>query len=375
MRARPFALAALLLGACELQPWDLPSGETGDNERGRTLVLTTTDHATGALVSIDTETHEVVERALASSDAIPYVIDDLVYVVNRFGFDYVDIYDPERGWERLNQIPLALDDYPSTNPQAVAKGPEGELYVTLYGAPSLLVLDAETSGPAAITKQIDLSEFADADGIAESTLAIAGPEALAISVQQIDRNAGFQPVGEDRLVIVDYATQELIDLNPNLEGVQGLTLPGSWPRQTLPDPASEDHAFILTTGILRLNHSTRSVEWAVPESAFIEAGIGERLLPQSFAIDDAERRAYIAAYDADFTAVSIYRAPLDGSEGLTKISSGHHAIERTLAFVGGHLWFGTTSVGEEGMLQLDIAGTPLAGPLDTGLPPYSLTTF
>ena len=98
------------------------------------------------------------------------------------------------------------------------------------------------------------------------------------------------------------------------------------------------------------------------------------LSAQSFAIDD-DRRVYIAAYDESFDSVSIYRGPLDGSEPLEAIATGHNAVERSLAYVDGHLWFGTTSVGEEGLLQLDLEGKTELGPLDTGLAPYALAAF
>jgi hypothetical protein len=368
------ALISLCLG-CELQSLDgATSGETGGSETGRTLVLTTTDHSTGALVSIDTGTHEVVERALASNDAIPFVIGDLVYVVNRYGFDFLDIYDPNAGWARLNQIPLPVEGYVSTNPQSVVQGPSGELYVSLYGAPQLLVLDPSAEGLAAIQKSIDFSSFADADGIPESGVAVTGPDALAVTVQRLDRNAGWTPVDEDLLVFVDYESQEIIDLNPNIEGPQGLTLPGSLPRQARLDPVDSNTAYLLNTGLLKVDLLQREVEWTIPESRFEEAGIGGRLQPQSFAIDD-DRRVYIAAYDEAFSSVSIYRGPLDGSEPLEAIATGHNAVERSLEWVDGHLWFGTTTVGDEGLLRLSTSGEVELGPLDTGLAPYAMAAF
>lgn len=356
------------------------SGETGGTGGtggglSHTLILTTTDFATGALVTIDTDTEEVIERALVSADAIPFVHEDRVFVVNRFGFDYLDVYAPDDGWKRINQIPITLAGVPSTNPHAIAVGPAGEAYLTLYGASELFVLDLEQQGTSAIVGTIDLSTFEDEDGVAESSLAIAGPESLAIVVQRLDRGAGFAPVDDDLLVFIDYESTDIIDVDADADGDQGLVLPGTWPRQWRAKAAEPNIIYILNTGILRVELDTKSVDWAVPESRFVDAGFGGRLQAQSFVIDDAEGRVYVAAYDEAFLSVSLYRAKLDGSDAFVELAPGLNSVERTLAMVDDQLWFASTSLGDEGVVRFGLDGELELGPLDTGLPPYSMIRY
>jgi hypothetical protein len=352
-------------------------GDTGGSETvgGQTLLLTTTDFATGALVTLNTENYEIRERALASTDAIPFAHGDRVFVVNRYGFDYVDVYAPDQGWARLNQIPISTPGVASTNPQEIAVAPSGDAYLSLYGASELLVLDVNQPGTDAIVERIDTSIFADDDGIAEASLAIAGAEELTLAIQRLDRTDGFSPVDDDLLVFLDYSTHAFFDVDPDAEGVQGLKLPGSFPRQWRPDPSDSNVVYLLNTGVLRVELDSHTVSWAVSESLFDEAGIGMRLQAQSFALDETGEGVFVAAYDEAFTSVSIYEAPLDGSAAPVQLVTGLNSVERTLEVVGESIWFASTSIGEEGLFRFGLDGAELMGPLDTGLSPYSIRSY
>ena len=59
----------------------------------------------------------------------------------------------------------------------IARSEDGQLFVALYGAPQLAVLDPEQMGVAGFVDAIDLSSFADGDGITD--LAVASPATVS----------------------------------------------------------------------------------------------------------------------------------------------------------------------------------------------------
>ena len=98
-------------------------------------------------------------------------------------------------------------------------------------------------------------------------------------------------------------------------------------------------------------------------------------------MDDAGELAYLAAYDADFSQVRLYRVSLSegGSPRVPEpFAEGFDSVERTLELVGTELWYGSTRSGAPGLWRFDASGEVpqrVAGPLATGLPPYSMVAI
>ncbi len=109
-------------------------------------------------------------------------------------------------------------------------------------------------------------------------------------------------------------------------------------------------------------------------------GIDHRWLPQAFDVDANGTTAYLAAYDPDFNGVRLFRVGLDGRAPpeLEQIAEGFDSSERTLEVVGDRLWYGSTRSGARGIWSFDLSAEPpvaVAGPLSTGLPPYSIAAL
>lgn len=361
--------------------WRAPSGPCQlDVDDPSALVLTTTDFITGALTVVDLPRERVEpDIALGSSDAIPFALEDNVVVVHRYQHDRIDVLDP-RDWSLVGQHGLRPSAAPSSNPHALTLASDGLAYVTLFAEPSLRVLDLSLPPDQAERGRIDLSGFADDDGNPEASLAVTCGDLVLVTAQRLDR--GFNPVGTDLLIAVDPARGQALDLDPHEAAPQGLPLLGEWARQLRRDPTDADGLTLLalSRGIERIELASGQRHWAVPPPAFARAGIDGRLLPQAFDIDAEGARAYLAAYDPDFSQVRLYRVGLDGREPATPepFAEGLDSVERSLELVGTRLWYGSTRADAPGLWLFDVGQEPPAvvrGPIPTGLPPYSMVAI
>ena len=225
--------------------------------------------------------------------------------------------------------------------------------------------------------RVDLSPFADADGSPETgEVVVVGDEAW-LFMQRLDRTRGWTKAAPDLAVIVDLPRDEVVDVDPATSGVQGIELPGGWPRQVRRGERDDAGAlYVLSTGILRIDTASRSVSWVITPEQFAGVGIDHHLLPQSFDFDD-EGGFLVAAYDGDFRGVTLWRFPGAGgtaSVAASAFASDLDAVERTLEIVEGRVWFGDTrhtSPGMRAWWMHDEDGA--AAVLGTGLPPYSVT--
>lgn len=370
-----------LLAVAACGPVDGPSGAAPSLGDGDYLVVTTTDFATGAVSVVDVE-HERVfsDVAFGSTDAIPFTHDGLVYLVHRWGIDRVDVLDPRDGFRLVAQHPVEVPGVASPNAHALAFDRQGRGLLALYEAPELQIWDFTKPVAEVVTGRVDLTSFADADGSPETgDVVVMGDEAW-LFMQRLDRTKGWVAAAPDLAVVVDLKSDTLVDLDANTEGVQGIELPGGWPRQVRRGEGDDASVlYALSTGILRIDTTTRAVTWAVTPAQFAEIGIDHHLLPQSFDFDD-EGGFLVAAYDADFRGVTIWRFASGGGTAAvgkaTAFATELDAVERTLEVVDGRVWFGDTRHTAPGIRRWwmhDGGDQAEANTLATGLPPYSIT--
>ncbi len=336
------------------------------------LLVTTTDFATGGLSTVDLATLAVTpDVALTSTDAIARAHNGKVYVVNRYLYDNVDVLDPAASWQSGGQYSLTLPGYQSVNPHTLefAYDDPNRGYAVLFGAPTIAVLDFSRPPAEAVIGDIPLQRLADADGIPEASAGIVCGDTLFVSVQRLDRNAGWVPVDHDYIAAIDLQSQRVIELFDDPSAVPGIALRGQWARQFRNDPTDlNGHtALVLTTGIERVDLATGEVEWAVTPQQFADAGILGSMYPQAFDLDAAGTRAFVAAYRPDYSAVDIYQVTLDDpAAAVVQVAGGYLSAERTLEVVGDRLYFGDTSPGQSGLRVFDIADNGALTPADIG---------
>jgi hypothetical protein len=360
--------------------WRAPTGPCDlDPPSPSRLVLTTTDFVTGAITVVDAIEGTVeADVAVGSTDAVPFAHGGQMIVVHRYQLDRIDVLDPE-SWSLVAQHALPSEG-PSANPQAVAFDASGRAWVTTFAEPTLRGLDLQRPPAAAQQARIELSGFADDDGNPEASLAVTCGDLVLVTAQRLD--PAFVPHGPDVLIAVDPARAEALDLEPRTTEPDALPLLGGWVRQLRRDPADPEGRTLLalSTGIERIELRSGRRHWAVAPDVMAQAHIDGRLQPQAFDVDDAGTLAYLAAYDADFSQVRLYRVGLDGAAPAVPeaFADGLDSVEHTLELVGSNLWYGSTRAQAPGLWRFDVRGDVpqrVAGPLPTGLPPYSMVAI
>jgi len=140
-----------------------------------------------------------------NSDAIARPHGGLVYVVNRFGGDSIQILDPSQDFAIRAQCSTGG----GSNPQDIAFASATKAYVTRFGTPLLLIVNPSPQPDCSdfVRGTIDLSALADADGNPEmSQLAIVG-DRLYVSLQRLQN---FMPAGPGVIAVVDIATDQVV---------------------------------------------------------------------------------------------------------------------------------------------------------------------
>jgi hypothetical protein len=345
------------------------------------LVVTSTDFATGAVGLVELATRTVAaDLALASSDAMPLVDGDRVFVINRYGFDYIDELDPHADLQLLHEWAVASItlDTPS-NPHQLALDPDGHAWATLHGAPELQRFVFPTLHDAKVEAELalDLSGFADADGIPELSLALACGEILFVSAERIDRDS-WVPAEQTVLIPVQVGDEPMLfEFDGEHSGADAIDLLGVGVGAWRLDPADPSgHTILLrNTGIERIDLAAGTSEWVVPQQVFEDAGY-ERLQLGGFDLDGAGRM-WIAAASADFAEYRLLRVDLDAAEpSLVVEVAGLQSVSGALEIVGQEAWFADTTMGASGLRIFDLSTSPVVelpeSPLPVGLAPIGL---
>ena len=173
--------------------------------------------------------------------------DGKVYVVNRFGYDYIEVFDADNNFDKVFEFSTGVE----TNPHDIAFISKDKAYVTCYDRADLLIVNP-TTGKHLGT--IDLSEYADEDGIPEmdkmTVFNFFGITKVYVSIQRLNRTAWYAPTDTSYILEINGNTNKitkaitLTGVNPSTDLVlDGIFLlvgeVGSW--------------FALDGGIERIN--------------------------------------------------------------------------------------------------------------------------
>jgi len=207
------------------------------NSDTRAFILTT-DYVDSSFSVIDVDNPNIVEMDISSTHGDDEVrcYNGKVYVLNRWGHDNVEVFDGEDNFEKVSEFSTGA----GTNPQDIAFISENKAYVTCYDTTNLLIVNP-TTGEHLGT--IDLSEYADDDGIPEMHKMVAfkflGKSRVYVTIQRLDRDDWFAPTDKSYIVELDgdkdtiIRAIQLTQVNPStapvLDGIHILVgETGSW---------------------------------------------------------------------------------------------------------------------------------------------------
>ncbi len=170
---------------------------------GAKLFVTTTDFTVGgaAVITGDPPNKVCLPATGISSDAAAQVFGPRVYVINRFGFDNIQVLDAQFGYTTMTQVSVGN----GSNPQdiAVYKGPKA--FVSRLGNSALWIGNPFTLTTLA---EIDLSPYADADGNPEAAKMVLVDNRLFVALQMLDPL--WSPTAKSSIAVIDTDNNTLV---------------------------------------------------------------------------------------------------------------------------------------------------------------------
>jgi len=171
----------------------------------RQAVVIATDFQTGAYGTIELDAPRTVLPATAqrrtSGDAVVRHQAGLVFVINRFLADNIQVLDPGDSFALRYQCSTGS----GTNPHDIVVVAPDKAYVTAYERSELLIVNPAPRADCRdfVRGSIDLAAYADADGIPEmDQMALVG-NLLYVSLQRLDRRNFFSPAMRGAVAVID----------------------------------------------------------------------------------------------------------------------------------------------------------------------------
>ncbi len=326
------------------------------------------DFATGSFSGIDVATRALAcDVASVHSDARVRWFGGQVFVVNRFGADNIQVMNGA-SYAFVRQFSVGN----GANPYDIAFASATRAYVTRYESADLWVVNPATG---AHTGTISLAGLADADGIPEmDRLLMVGP-LLFVSLQRVNRNAGFQPTDSSLVAVIDTRTDALVDCDATTAGVQGILLPRTNPVTPFVLDVPRSRLYLGCAGrygqpdggIVAVDAATLTAGAVVAS----EDSLGGDVLDLAWR-DDA--RAYAIVSDAGFNTALVRWSPLSGRRTGTLYSPGGFALsDAEVTPDGSEVWACNSSFGSPGVRVFSTAtGLPVAPTLTCTLPPQGI---
>ena len=211
--------------------------------------------ATGSAAAIAIDPPWNASPAVKPVGADPIVrhFGGLHYVVNR-DQGSVQVVDP-RSLETL----ITFDTGAGTLPQDILVVAPDTAWVSRYEHTHLYKVDPRTGeGHDAV----DLSVLADADGIPEMSMQARYGRLLFVQLQRLDRESELmEPVAPSLLAVVDLVTEELVDVDAETPGVQGIALDGLIPSFKMQVEPATRHLYVSTpAGLLGPNGGIEEID-------------------------------------------------------------------------------------------------------------------
>ena len=178
-----------------------------------------TDFGSGAISNVDFGPPRAAQSNLATvcSDAVLRWFGGRLYVVERFGCDNIRILDAAT-YGLVRQFSVGN----GSNPNDICVISPTKAYVTRYDTADLWIVDPSSG---AYVGSIPLAAFADHDGLPEMNRLAYHAGMLFVSCQRLDRDNFFSPTDSSLVVVIDTATDQVIDADPAAPGTQGILLP------------------------------------------------------------------------------------------------------------------------------------------------------
>ena len=334
------------------------------------IATTSADFGTGSIALLAAGADETQADLLnIHSDAGVRYYGGMVYIINRLGQDNILVLDPADLSNPVAQFSVGNGG----NPQDIEFVSPTKAYVSLNNSDYVLIVDPSNGSELG---RIDLSSFADGDGLPElAQMALVG-DRLFVGIQRLDRENFWEPVGDSYLAVVDTQTDALLDVDSGTDGIQGIKLTSTNPGTVV---AVGNRLMVgQVGGYVELEGGIEVIDAGTYGSQGLlvtEAALGGQL--DNFAMVTATRGYATASAWPSYDLLPFDLATGEVGEKLSGYSGGYIP---EMVTDDGRLIVADRGTAEDldaaGLLIYDaVSGDLLAGPISTGLPPNALVVM
>lgn len=358
LAGRRCLVLGLLLLACAAED----TGGGAELEGSAALVVTT-DYQSGAYSAIrlsDLATVDSIDIVHQDSMCRYDPITGLPYVIQRLGADAVAVIDPGDRWRVIAEYSVG----PGSNPQDIAVVSADRAYVSLLGEDYLLVLH-----PADGTElgRVDLSAYADADGLPEASGLVFAGDRVYASVLRLEH---FQPINQSYLLEIDAASGEIVAEHA-LSATPSGRLRYNQVLQQVVLVASGSFSDPTDGGIELFDPATGQLSGLVFTEEQFGGNVVDAVLASAtvgFAVVGT------LSHGAGRTRVVMFDLASGEVTRVLEDADAWHHMHLELTPDHSQLWLAERNPGRPGIRIFDAAtGDELTGdPISTGLPPFSI---
>ncbi len=328
------------------------------------ILLASSDAASGAISTIDVETL-AAEKLVgpAGGDAVGRAWFGSYYVVNRMGFDSVQVHDPKKGFALTKEFSVGST---TDNAQDICCAAADRCFVPRLHSADILVVDPTAEDEEIGT--IDLSKVAD-DGVPNAHTCVIAGTTLLVELQNLDDADPYLTALEPGWIAALDASGE--DATPSLYET---AVHNPFSRFALePDGASAIIAEIGGWGALDGGYERIGLPGGSPQGIVI----GEKALggdAGTLAVcSTGEAFAIATLCDAEFNcSTPLLPVDLDSGEvGAAIYDPGSFALTWAAGDDRGRLWVAERNYdGPSGIRVYGCDGSEITeGPIDVGMPP------
>lgn len=338
---------------------------------GARAIVTTSDFTLGSVSILygDPPSSVCTPCVRVGGDTAVRVAGSRVYVINRWGEDNIQVLAPENSFETALQFSTGN----GTNPQDIVVVNANKAFVSRLQNAKLLVVNPSTG---TILDEVDLSPWADEDGMPESARMLLIDNRLFVALQRLDTRNYFIPTDKSSIAVINTDNNQVVTV---------IDLATTNPVTRLVYNPAESKIYVGCAGFYQ------SFGYLIPDGGVETITLDtatDTYTPDGLVIDEATlggdvnavavvnaTQAYALISDAMFMNYLVRFNPSTGTLDNTLWVSASYMPDMILDSHS-YLYLADRTLNNHGIRIFDTGTDQIAGnPLGTPLPPYALDVF
>lgn len=290
---------------------------------------------------------------------------NLLYVVNSFGGDSVQVIDPELGYTTPLEAELSTGN--GSNPQDIALISPDKAYVSRLASTELLIINPSTMTEIGSIDLTALVKQGDLDGSPEPYRMLVHGDSVYLILQHLNQ---FVPFAPGEVVVIDTAT-DMVTINPIVLSTRNpftdLQFTATLPRGPRILVSSVGDFLMLDGGIEAIDPATNTVD---ADLVMTESDVNGNITFFEV-VSPAQGYALVLSADGMFTTSLVQFNPSTGGL-LSTLASGLASTSNFAINNKGHLYIGPNDKTSPGVRIFDtnLAVELTTDPMNMGaLPP------